>query len=234
MARAPSIRAGARVVGSRPVAYGQTAPVTHRTPAQQGSTMLFKNTAAQSADLLTAYLFSLLLAPLMLDRLGLDLFGVWAVTGALAAYAGLFDLGITRSLARFVALYDVEGDRAAIGECVGLGLLAVTGVAAIGAVLAVVTPTLLAGSLESISAHDLRLVLLCSLGIFCFTAYRRVLNSVDVGLRRMVPPNVANVFTNSVNFAFSVAALLIHPDLVIYGAANALSYLIGVGAAVAG
>jgi O-antigen/teichoic acid export membrane protein len=195
--------------------------------------MLFKNTAAQSADLLTAYLFSLLLAPLMLDRLGLELFGIWAVTGALAAYAGLLDLGITRSLARFVALYDVEGDRSAIGECVGLGLLAITAVAAVGAVLALVTPVFLAGSLESISAGDLRLVLLCSLAIFCFTAYRRVLNSVDVGLRRMVPPNVANVLTNVVNFAFSVAALVIHPDLVTYGAANALSYLIGMGAAIA-
>src|SRR3954468_9900116 len=99
--------------------------------------MLFKNTAAQSADLLTAYLFSLLLAPLMLDRLGLALFGVWAVTGAMATYAGLADLGITRSLARFVALYDVRGDPAAIGQCVGLGLIAITAVTAVAAGLAV-------------------------------------------------------------------------------------------------
>ena len=53
------------------------------------------------------------------------------------------------------------------------------------------------------------------MAIFCFTAYRRVLNSADVGLRRMVPPNVANVFTNVLNFGFSVAALLVHPDLVL-------------------
>jgi O-antigen/teichoic acid export membrane protein len=196
--------------------------------------MLFKNTAAQSADLLTGYLFSLLLAPLMLNRLGLDVFGVWAVTGAMATYAGLLDLGITRSLARFVALYDVEGNRPAIGESLGLGLLAVTAVGAVGAILAAVTPQLFAGALESISAEDLRLVLLSSVAIFCFTAYRRVLNSADIGLRRMVPPNVANVFTNVANFGFSVAALLIHPDLVTYGAANALSYLIGIGAALVG
>jgi O-antigen/teichoic acid export membrane protein len=196
--------------------------------------MLFKNTAAQSADLLTAYVFSLLVAPLMLHRLGLDLFGVWAVTGALATYAGLLDLGITRSLARFIALYDVAGDRAAIRECVGLGLVAVTAMAAVGAIAATVTPPLFASALESISTEDLRRVLLCSVAIFCFTAYRRVLNSVDIGLRRMVPPNVANVFTNVVNFAFSVTALLVDPDLVTYAAANALSYLIGIGAALVG
>ena len=73
--------------------------------------MLFKNTLAQSAGLLVGYLFSFLLAPLMISRLGLDKFGVWAVTGAFATYAGLLDLGVGRSLARFVALFDAGGDR---------------------------------------------------------------------------------------------------------------------------
>jgi O-antigen/teichoic acid export membrane protein len=193
--------------------------------------MLFKNTAAQSADLLTAYLFSLLLAPVMLDRLGLSLFGVWAVTGAMATYAGLADLGITRSLSRFVALYDVRGDRAAIAECVGLGLIVTTAVSAVAAAAAAITPGLFASSLGVLSVDDLRLVLLSSVAIYSFTTYRRVLNSVAVGLRRMVSSNVANVFTNVVNFAFSVGILLVHPDLVAYGYANALSYLIGIGAA---
>jgi O-antigen/teichoic acid export membrane protein len=193
--------------------------------------MLFKNTAAQSADLLTAYLFSLLLAPLMLDRLGLSLFGVWAVTGALATYAGLADLGVTRSLSRFVALYDVQGDRTAIAECVGLGLVVTTVVSALAAAVAVAAAPLLAPGLDVVSAGDLRLVLLAAVAIYGFTTYRRVLGSVAVGLRRMVPANVANVFTNALNFAFSVAILLIRPDLVAYGAANALSYLIGIGAA---
>jgi O-antigen/teichoic acid export membrane protein len=193
--------------------------------------MLFKNTVAQSADLLTAYVFSLLLAPVMLDRLGLAQFGVWAVTGAMATYAGLADLGITRSLARFIALYDVRGEPRAIGECISLGLLATTAVTAAAGLLAVAAPSLIAGHLNAISAHDLRLVLLCSVAIYGFTAYRRVLNSVAVGLRRMVPSNAANVFTNALNFAFSLAALLIHPDLVTYAAANAASYLLGVGAA---
>ena len=170
----------------------------------------------------------------MLHRLGLELFGVWAVTGAMATYAGLLDLGITRSLARFIAVYDIAGDRTAIRECVGLGLVAVTGVTVAGAIAALVAAPLFAGALESISTDDLRRILLCSVAIFCFTAYRRVLNSVDVGLRRMVPPNVANVFTNIVNFAFSVTALLVHPDLVTYAAANAVSYLIGIGAALVG
>jgi O-antigen/teichoic acid export membrane protein len=194
--------------------------------------MLFKNTAAQSANLLSAYAFSILLAPVMLRQLGLTLFGVWALTGALATYAGLADFGITRSLSRFVALYDIEGDERGVAECVGLGLLAVTAVTVAGAALAALAAPALADRIEALDEHDLRLVLLCSVAIFSLTSYRRVLNSVEIGLREMVPPNVANVFTNVVNFAFSMAALLIHPGLVVYGVANALSYLIGVGAAI--
>jgi O-antigen/teichoic acid export membrane protein len=194
--------------------------------------MLVKNTAAQSANLLSAYLFSILLAPVMLSQLGLNLFGVWALTGALATYAGLADLGITRSLSRFIALYDIQGDDRAIAECVGLGLLAVTGMTLVAVPLAVAAAPVLANGLDVISEDNLRLVLLCSVAILSLTAYRRVLNSVEIGLQQMVPPNVANVFTNVVNFAFGLAALLIHPDLVTYGAANALSYLIGVGAAI--
>lgn len=194
---------------------------------------LFQNTAAQSLNLLSSYLFSLLIAPVMLHQLGLDLFGVWAVTGAMATYAGLADFGITRSLARFVAMYDIDGDDRAIAECVGLGLIAITAVTVIATGLALLTLPLVAGSLDVISEADLRIVLLSSVAVFSFTAYRRVLNSVDTGLLRMVPPNVANLFTNVVNFAFSLAALLLHPDLPTYAVANALSYMVGIGASVA-
>ena len=74
--------------------------------------MLFRNTMAQSAGFALGYLFSFLLAPLMISRLGLDAFGVWAVTGAFATYAGLLDLGIGQSLSRFIAVFDAEGRRA--------------------------------------------------------------------------------------------------------------------------
>ncbi|UGS34615.1 lipopolysaccharide biosynthesis protein [Capillimicrobium parvum] len=194
---------------------------------------LFKNTAAQSLNLLSSYLFSLLIAPVMLHQLGLTMFGVWAVTGAMATYAGLADFGITRSLSRFVAMYDVEGDDHAIAESIGLGLIAITVVTIIATGLAFVTLPLFADSLGVISEADLRIVLLSSVAVFSFTAYRRVLNSVEIGLRQMVPPNVANLFTNVVNFAFSLAALLLYPDLPTYAVANALSYMVGIGAAIA-
>jgi O-antigen/teichoic acid export membrane protein len=62
--------------------------------------LLFRNTLAQSTTTITSMIFSVILAPIMLSRLGLAAFGVWAVTGAFATYATVFDLGITRASSR--------------------------------------------------------------------------------------------------------------------------------------
>jgi O-antigen/teichoic acid export membrane protein len=183
--------------------------------------MLFRNTLAQSSSLITAQLFSVILAPLMLGRFGLALFGVWAVTGALAKYAGLFDFGITRSLARFVALYHARGDRRGVQECVGLGLLAVTVVGALAAGAALLAAPLLTRQLGVLELSEMRIVLMSAVVIFVASAYSRVFAALPIGIQRMVPPNVAGVTGNVLNFGFSVGALALSSDLTYYAMANA-------------
>jgi hypothetical protein len=73
--------------------------------------VIFRNSFTQSGAMITGYIFSFILAPIMLARLGLELFGIWAVTGAFATYAALMELGITRALERFVAFYEAHNDR---------------------------------------------------------------------------------------------------------------------------
>lgn len=183
--------------------------------------MLFRNTLAQSSSLITAQLFSVILAPLMLGRFGFALFGVWAVTGALAKYASLLDFGITRSLGRFVALYHARGDRRGVQECVGLGLLAVTVVGALAAGAALLAAPLLTRQLGVLELAEMRIVLMSSVGIFVASAYSRVFAAIPIGMQRMVPPNVAGVTGNVLNFGFSVGALALSPELTDYALANA-------------
>ncbi len=126
---------------------------------------LFRNTAAQSAPIVTTFVFSFILAPIMLNRLGLAQFGVWAVTGALAQYARLLDLGITNSLSRFIALHDAEGDRRGIEETLGIGLLAAAGVGLIMlAAAAVSRRRSSATSSVSSTPGEMRIVLLVGCG----------------------------------------------------------------------
>lgn len=183
--------------------------------------MLFRNTLAQSASTLVGYVFSFVLAPIMLARLGLEAFGVWAVTGALATYAGLLDLGIGRSLSRFIATYDAEGDERRIRECVGLGLIGVTLVGAVAATAAALAAPFLSRELGVLSPDEMRAVVVASVAIWAFNGVGSAFEAVGIGKRQMVPPNVATTIGLTLNFVFSLAALIASSSLVVYAAANA-------------
>jgi O-antigen/teichoic acid export membrane protein len=182
--------------------------------------MVFKNSLAQSGSLLLGFLFSFLLAPVMLSRLGLDKFGVWAVTGALSTYAGLLDLGVGRSLLRFIAVFHAEENDGKIRECLGLGMFIVTGVGIVGLAVAAAIAPLLTDSLGVLDTGEMRIVVMCSVAIWVVSGYANVFNSVGLGRLRMLPPNVAMMVAVSINFAFSLVALLTSTSLVVYALAN--------------
>ncbi len=182
--------------------------------------MLFRNTVAQSASVLVGYVFSFLLAPIMISRLGLDAFGVWAVTGAFATYAGLLDLGIGRSLVRFIAVFDAAGEKHRIDESVGLGLIATLLVGILAAIAVALLAPFVSDRLGVLDNEEMRVVLLASVGIWTLNGLDGVLTAVGRGRREMVPPNVATTVGAAINFAFSVAALALSTSLVVYALAN--------------
>lgn len=195
------------------------------TESETGS--IFRNTAAQSLPIVTTFVFSFLLAPLMLDRLGLAQFGVWAVTGALAQYARLLDLGVTSSISRFVALYDAEGNRRAIEETIGIGVLTAIGVTLAMLVAAVAAAPLVQQVLGVIDTGEMRVVLVSAAGIAGANLLAAVVSAVPIGLRKMGPPNVANTFDNVVNFVASGVALLLSTRLDVYALANLGAAVVG-------
>lgn len=189
---------------------------------------LFRNTAAQSAPVVVGFGLSFILAPIMLSRLGLAQFGVWAVTGALAQYARLLDFGVTRSLARFVALYDAQGERGAIEEALAIGVAAVAVIGTTIGVAAVLAAPLLHDSLGVLSTTEMRTVLLCSVGILISALLIDVINAVPVGLRQMDAPNLALVIGGIVNFVGSVVVLVISTKLTHYALVQLGSALVGI------
>lgn len=195
----------------------------------RGPQGLFRNTLSYFLTIATGYLLSLLLAPLMLSRLGLAQFGVWVLSGGLAIYFGLADFGVRRSLSRFVALYDSRGDERAIAELFTLGLIGAALVSGLAAGAAVVVAPLYHDQLGVLGEGDMRLVMLASAVIFTGETLGGVCSAVAVGHRRMVPPNVAQLVNYFLNFAFSVAALLLSRDLVDYALANAAAAVLSIG-----
>lgn len=189
---------------------------------------LFRNTAAQSAPTVVSFGLSFVLAPIMLSRLGLAQFGVWAVTGALAQYARLLDFGVTRSLARFVALYDAQDDRGAIEEALAIGAAAVAAIGAVILVVAVAVAPILHDSLGVLSTGEMRVVLLCSVGILISALLIDVINAVPVGLRQMDAPNLALVIAGIVNFVGSVVVLVLSTKLTDYALVQLGSAAVGI------
>jgi O-antigen/teichoic acid export membrane protein len=181
---------------------------------------LFSNTLSQSAPTFVNFGLSFILAPIMLSRLGLAQFGVWAVTGALAQYARLFDFGITRSLARFVALFDARGDRRGIEESLAVGLAAVAVLGAVVIGVALAAAPLLSDNLGVLDTAEMRTVVLSSVGILITALIVDVINAVPVGLRQMGPPNVAAVLGGIVNFVASIVVLTQTTKLPAYAIAN--------------
>ncbi|MDX6626457.1 MAG: hypothetical protein QOE56_1446 [Solirubrobacterales bacterium] len=181
---------------------------------------LFRNTLAQSAPTFVNFGLSFILAPIMLSRLGLAQFGVWAVTGALAQYARLFDFGVTRSLARFVALFDAQGDRRGIEESLAVGLVAVAALGSVIVAAAVLLAPVVSDSLGILDSGEMRVVLLSSVGILICALLVDVINAVPVGLRQMGPPNLAATLGGVVNFIASVAVLIQSTKLTSYAVVN--------------
>ena len=190
--------------------------------------MLFRNTFAQSGSALAGYLFSFILAPIMIARLGLEAFGVWAVTGALATYAGLLDLGIGKSLSRFIAVFDAESREERIRECVGLGLLAVACVGVLATLAGLLLTPVLVDQLGVLDEEEMRIVVLSSVAIWTFGGIDGIFGAVGIGKREMVPPNVATFVGQCFNFGFSLIALAVSSSLVVYALANAAAVLLGI------
>lgn len=187
---------------------------------------LFRNTLAQSSATVAGYTASIVLAPVLLARLGLDAFGLWAVTGAMVTYAKALDLGVGRSLSRFVALYEAAGDRRGVQECMGLGLISVTALATLALVAAVVAAPVVADLLDVDSSSEMRIVLVSSVVLGMSYAYGQVLGALPIGLRRMVPPNVASIIGTAINLAFSLGVLAVSTKLTDYALANAAAGLL--------
>src|SRR5450631_2177461 len=162
---------------------------------------LVRNTVAQSAPRMLGYILSFASAPVVVNGLGLRQFGIWALTGALAQYGALLDLGIGRSLSRCIAAHD--GDRRLCGEYRGVGFLSVLVVGFLLAVATALFAATITRALHGISIADMRVVLGSSVVLLCCSMLASVVAAYPIGRRRMVTPNLGLAIGATVNFVAS-------------------------------
>lgn len=172
--------------------------------------------AAQFLPVIAGYGTVLVTTPYVVSVLGLHNFGVWSLTGALAQYAALMDLGVSRSASRFVALFhaknDRDGERAVVGICVAA--LTVLAVLLIGLTLSI--PTLIDRVVGTNNPQLARFLVLCAVLIMTFGLLARVFAAASVGRGRQVPVGVGMAALSTLQAVGGVVALSVNPTLIAF------------------
>jgi len=168
---------------------------------------------SQILPLLASYGLNLLATPYVVSRLGLHDFGIWALTGAMAQYAALLDMGAARAAQRFVALFhargEAENDRAVVGVCVSLAL-------GLGAVLGTIVffgADLAQAVLHTGDSALTRFLLLCSVCILTCGLVARVLAAASFGRGRQLPPNIGLALLGVLQMTGGVTGLAVEGTL---------------------
>jgi O-antigen/teichoic acid export membrane protein len=184
-----------------------------------GRLSLAVNSVAQSTPKLLAYLLSFASAPIVVSGLGLRGYGIWALTGALAQYAMLIDLGTGISLARYIAA-NAEDDRRC-GQYLAIGWISVVAVTAMLAVAVLPAAAIVSDAIGGIAPGQLRIVLWSSTALICCSLLTAVITALPLGRRRMVVPNIGIAIGSVLNFIASVGSIALGAHLTGYAVANA-------------
>lgn len=198
---------------------------TH-VPAERRAGSLATNTVAQAVPKVLGYLLSFASAPIILGGLGLRAFGIWALTGAVAQYAALLDLGAGTSLARYIAA--CSEDRRLCGQYMAIGSLSVLGVGLVLGLTVLPAAPLLSHGLGGISSANMRIVLWAAVVLTCCSMTNSIISAYPIGLRRMVVPNVGIAMGAMINFIASVGAIALGAGLPGYALANAGAGLVSI------
>ncbi len=188
---------------------------------------LVRNSVALAVPKFAGYLFSFVSAPVVLEGLGLRNFGIWALTGALAQYGALLDLGVGASLARYVAAH--QEDRRLCGEFMAIGWISLGVIAAVLVPAAVIVAPFLSHALGGISTPNMRIVLGAGAALTCVSMAGSIITAYPIGLRRMVAPNFAVTVGACINFVASVGSIELGAGLPGYALANAGAGLVSLG-----
>jgi O-antigen/teichoic acid export membrane protein len=208
--------------------HSRPASPTPSSPRQANRVQSLKvGATAQLLPLVVSYGLNLLATPYVVSQLGLRDFGIWAMTGAIAQYAGLLDLGASRAANRYVSFFHARGetdnDRSVVGICVSLAL-------GLGAVLCAIA-FLCAGIVERLfrtgDSALTHFLLLCSTTILVCGLLARILAAASFGRGRQLPPNIGLAMLGAAQVVSGVVALAFAPTLRSFALGTAAGAAIG-------
>jgi len=177
--------------------------------AREVKQIILRNTSFALGRQLITTLVYLAVTPFVIRKLGLERFGIWAVTSAIVGYASLADFGIRTSFKKYIAQRSALGDRAYILRAVGNGVVYYTILGVALFLLALFAGKTLLLALKTPAEHlDETNVLLLLMALAFFpTGLSNVFGGVLEGMQRMDISNSLYVL-QSVLFGIGIVAAL--------------------------
>lgn len=189
--------------------------------------------AAQMLPLLAGYSISILTTPYVISRVGLHDFGVWAITGAIAQYAGLLDLGVSRSVNRHVALFRAKGDVKSAGGVLGVAVAALIVLGALLGGLAFLSRNVVDRLLGTGDAEFAALLLESSVAVMIVGLLARVFAAASIGRGRQVSAGVGMAIFSTFQAVGGAAVLIVRPSLGAFAIGTVVGATLGLVAVLA-
>jgi len=109
------------------------------SPAANSKSSTVRNVLANWSGLAATTVVSLILTPLLINRLGAFYYGLWVLVGSVTDYYGLLDVGMRSTLFRFVTRCKGNNDRQGLNEVMSSALAIVLTISALALVLTAAT-----------------------------------------------------------------------------------------------
>jgi len=179
----------------------------------RGVQSLKLGSAVQVLPLVAGYGVQIATTPYVLTRLGLHDFGIWSVTGAIAQYGAMFDLGVSRAAGRYVALFHAKSDAKSEGRVVAICVITLLALWALLSGLVVSTAPVISSVFRLGSPTVARYLLLSAVAILIVGLLARVLAAASIGSGRVVPTTVGIAVLSVLQAAGGVVALIFDDSL---------------------
>jgi O-antigen/teichoic acid export membrane protein len=178
-----------------------------KLPEPKISEKIIKNTIYNTIGKFWGILVVLFLTPYIVNRLGVERYGIWALLTSLVGYIGFLDLGVGGSYARYIAEYYTQKDYAKVNEVINTGFLFCLGLAGILIPLALffTKPLLIFLKLDPSAYPEITFVLFLGVVIFSLSNATFVFGSVQTGLQRMELTNIVSVI---LTFPYALGVIL--------------------------
>jgi O-antigen/teichoic acid export membrane protein len=182
---------------------------------------------AQMLPIVLGYGANLLATPFVVSNLGLANFGLWAVTGALAQYGVLLDLGIPRSVMRYVALYHSQEREAEERALIGAGIMVFIVVGCLLLSVPLLVPAKLSNLIGAQDVHLTRTLFISSIIVFITGSLGAMLTGASIGRGRIVAASIGLALQRVAVVVGGIIAITVHPSLGQFAVGSAIGGSVG-------